>query len=78
MTPDRCCYCGREIGPEVAAGHDGYGDPVCADCADGDEMPDARWTLLTGDAYALSCVAGPTSGVPTGGGWYPDPESEAA
>jgi hypothetical protein len=37
MTPERCCYCGEQIGPDGAAGHDGWGNPVCADCAAGAE-----------------------------------------
>ena len=40
-----CCYaCGRDLTPDLpAAGHDGLGYPVCADCADGDDLADATY-----------------------------------
>lgn len=37
---DRCCYCGRQVDDQ--AGLDGHGHPICCDCADGDEMDEAR------------------------------------
>jgi len=61
-----CYACGRPMTDDLAvAGQDGHGNPVCADCADGDELEteSSMSTPILASGYQLE--------VRRGGPWEP-------